>query len=131
MEQSMKHYHVAIWIDHTQARIFSLNAESANEWTVHPHDRHTHLHHKAGSIGAGKSGGDPHYFHAVADAVKDAGEILITGPGTAKLELIRHLHSHDPQVEKKVVGVESLDHPTDGQLVGFARQFFKAADRMR
>lgn len=126
----MKHYHAAIWIDHAEAQIFSLNWDESEEWTIRPHDRHVHLHHKANSIGAGKAPEDQHYFHSVVEAVKDAGEILVTGPGTAKLELLRHLHKHDPEVEKKVVGVESLDHPTDGQIVKFARQFFKSSDRM-
>jgi hypothetical protein len=26
--------------------------------------------------------------------------------------------------------VEALDHPTDGELVAHARQYFRAADRM-
>jgi hypothetical protein len=29
-----------------------------------------------------------------------------------------------------VVGVEALDHLTDGQLVAHGREYFKAADRM-
>ena len=124
----MKHYHVAIWIDHAEARVFGLSWDKAEEWTVRPHDRHVHLHHKAGSIRSGKATGDKHYFESVAEAVKDAGEILIAGPSTAKLELLRYLHTHAPEIEKKVVGIESLDHPTDGELINFARKFFHAAD---
>jgi hypothetical protein len=30
-----------------------------------------------------------------------------------------------------VEGVESADHPTDGELLDFARRYVKAADRMR
>ena len=29
-----------------------------------------------------------------------------------------------------VLGVETLDHPTDGQMVAYVRHYFKAADRM-
>jgi len=29
-----------------------------------------------------------------------------------------------------VVGVESIDHPTDGQLVAYARKYFVAKDKM-
>ena len=28
------------------------------------------------------------------------------------------------------MGVESVDHPTDGQLVAYARKYFVAKDRM-
>jgi hypothetical protein len=31
---------------------------------------------------------------------------------------------------KKIVGVETVDHPSDGQLVAHARHYFKADDRM-
>jgi hypothetical protein len=29
-----------------------------------------------------------------------------------------------------IAGVETVDHPSDGQLVAFARHYFKAEDRM-
>jgi hypothetical protein len=44
--------------------------------------------------------------------------------------LIKHLHAHDPKIADKVVGVETIDHPTDGQLVAYARKYFVAKDRM-
>jgi hypothetical protein len=31
----------------------------------------------------------------------------------------------------RVVGVETVDHPSDGQLLAHARQYFQAADQMR
>ena len=128
----MQHYHAAVWIDHAQAKVYAFSRDAADEWKVRPHDRHVHLHHKAGLGDSGRAPQDRHYFHSVAEAVKDAGEILIVGPGTAKAELMNHLKSHDPQVAKKVVGVEALDHPSDGELLAFARKFFfRAADRMR
>jgi len=37
----------------------------------------------------------------VIKAVSGAGEILIVGPGAAKLELIKHAHSHDTKVSAK------------------------------
>lgn len=124
--------HVAVWIDHDGAKIYAIAREgTAAEWHVRPHDKPQHLHHKAGLGDSGKAKPDQHYFHAVADAVKDAGEILIVGPGTAKTELMSHLERHDPLVAKKVVGVEPMDHPTDGQLVAMARKIFTAADRIR
>jgi stalled ribosome rescue protein Dom34 len=126
----MKHYHAAIWIDHAGARVFSLNADDAEEWAVRPHERHAHIHHKAGSIGAGKAAGDPQYFKDLAAAVKDAGAILVTGPGTAKSEFAAFLKAKHPDIAAKVAAVEALDHPSDGQLVAFARKFFRAADRM-
>jgi stalled ribosome rescue protein Dom34 len=123
--------HAVVWIDHREARLFGLSRTAANEWTLHAGDRQSHIHHKAGLGDAGKAKPDQHYFHAVAGAVKDSNEILIVGPGTARTELMSHLKAHDPKIAAKVVAVEPLDHPTDGELVNFARKFFRAADRMR
>jgi hypothetical protein len=63
-------------------------------------------------------------------ALAGASEILIVGPGQAKLELIKHINAHDHAVVDKVVGVETVDHPGDGQLVAYARKYFVARDRM-
>jgi len=123
--------HAAVWIDHEQAKVFVLTREAADkEWKVRPHEHHAHVHTRTGKGDSGHTV-DEGYFHSVADAVKDAAEILIVGPGTAKSELKHHLDRHDPQVAKKVVAVEALDHPSDGQIAAFARKFFKGADQFR
>jgi hypothetical protein len=57
--------------------------------------------------------------------------VLITGPANAKLELIKHIHQHDPALMKKIVGVETVDHPSDGQLVAYARRYMPATDHMQ
>jgi hypothetical protein len=60
----------------------------------------------------------------------DAQEILLVGPGSAKLELVKHLHKHHPALVGRVKGVESADHPTDPQIVAHARSYFAAKDQM-
>ena len=41
------------------------------------------------------------------------------------------MHNHDPVIAGKVVGIESVDHPSDGQLLAYARHYFVKIDRMR
>ena len=59
------------------------------------------------------------------DAVADAGVILITGPANEKTELVKHIRKHAPELEKKIVAVETVDHPSDRQLIDHARRHFK------
>jgi hypothetical protein len=59
-----------------------------------------------------------------------AGAVLITGPANAKTELVKHISQHDSRLMRIIVGVETVDHPSDGQLVAHARHYFKAEDRM-
>jgi hypothetical protein len=55
---------------------------------------------------------------------------LVAGPASAKTELVAHIEREQPNLFKRISGVETMDHPTDGALVAFARRFFKADDRM-
>ena len=127
----MTHYHAVVWIDHHQARIYHFNAEDIEALRVLPENPHVHLHHHRGSITDGHAQEDQHYYHRVAEAIADAGEVLVAGPGLAKSELVKHLEAHDPAWRQKIVGTETVDHPSDNQLISHARKYFRIADRMR
>ena len=60
----------------------------------------------------------------------DAGAVLVTGPAGAKTELVKHISQHDPKLMKSIVGIETLDHPSDGRLLAHARYYCAAEDRM-
>ena len=125
------HYHAVIWIDHREARVFHFSPTDVERLVVRPEHPTKHIHHKANSIGSGHAGADHEYLQAVVASVADAGAVLITGPGNAKTELIKHIHQHDPKMMKAIAGVETVDHPSDGALVAYARKYFKAADLMQ
>ena len=127
----MSHYHCVVWIDHHEAHVIAFNPDAADASVVHTKSKHEHLHHKQGAVGSGKLPEDHAYFQAIADAIKDAREILIVGPSSAKLEFFKHLLAHAPAIAARVVSVETVDHPTDGELLKFARHHFVADDRMR
>lgn len=124
------HYHAIIWIDHREARIFHFSPTDVERLVVHPEHPTKHIHHKANCIGSGHTAEDHHYLQAVVQSVADAGAVLITGPANAKIELIKHIHQYDADRMKVIAGVETVDHPSDGALVAYARKYFKAADRM-
>jgi peptide subunit release factor 1 (eRF1) len=67
----------------------------------------------------------------VAESVADAGAVLITGPANAKNELANHIRLHDPAQAKAIAGIETVDHPSDPQLVAYAKTYLKATDRMQ
>jgi stalled ribosome rescue protein Dom34 len=125
------HYHAAIWIDHREARVFHFSPTDVERLVIRPDHPTKHIHHKANSIGSGHASADHEYLHAVAESVADAGAVLVTGPGNAKTELVEHIRVHDPKLTKIIVGVETVDHPSDAQLVAHARTYLKATDRMQ
>jgi stalled ribosome rescue protein Dom34 len=125
------HYHAAIWIDHREARVFHFSPTDVETLVLHPNNPTRHIHHKANSIGSGHPATSPDYLHEVAESVADAGAVLITGPANAKKELVEYIHRHDPKLGKVITGVETVDHPSDAQLVTYARKYLAATDRMQ
>jgi hypothetical protein len=124
------HYHTIVWIDHQEAKVFHLGREEADEGSVRSTHPHEHLHHKANSTGSGHAPVDHAFLERVVQAVSGSGAILITGPASAKDELAAHLRLRHPNLAKLISAVETVDHPTDGQLIALARKFFRADDRM-
>ena len=71
------------------------------------------------------------YFEAIAVALGDASAILVVGPASEKLEFQKYLIKLHPHIAQKIVAVEAIDHPTNGETLRYARQYFKHADAVR
>lgn len=126
----MKHFHAVVWIDHDEAHVIHFNPDETEELIVHSKHRRGHLHHKRGQLGDGHAPEDHDYYGLVETALAGAGEILIVGPASAKDELEKHMKHHAKVLAACIVGVERVDHPSDGQILKLARKYFKAADRL-
>ena len=126
----MSHFHAVVWLDHAEAHVLHFTAEDVEKKLVHGKP-HKHLHHKRGAQASGHAAEDQAYYHKVAEALAGAEEVLVVGPANAKTEFVKHLKAHDAAIAKKIVAVETVDHPSDGQLVDYARKHFRAIDRMR
>jgi len=114
--------HALVWLDHHEAKVFFLHDDSFEEKHVKaPHAHVFDKHHPADAA---------HFFRDTWNAVKDCTEILLVGPGNTKNELKRHVEAHDRRGAARIVAVETLDHPTDRELVAIARKQFAKIDRM-
>lgn len=114
--------HAVVWLDHSRAEVIHFTSSAADAEAIKP--KHGHLHPHA-NAGAAEHAG---YFNDIADALKQSTEVLIVGPAQEKLAFAKHLAEAHPEISKKVVGVETVDHPSDGQLLAYARKYFKRAD---
>jgi stalled ribosome rescue protein Dom34 len=114
-----------LWIDQKEARIFELDEQNVASAIVNPPGRHIHRHPKALELRTRNHPEDEHrYFHDVAQSLAGCAQILLVGPAQTKLHFFRYLHDHDRQLAAKIVGVESSDHPSDGQLIAHLRTYF-------
>src|ERR1700722_1515248 len=124
------HYHALVWIDHREAKVFQFDATDVDRSTVRSTHPDQHIHHKANSGDSGHAPLDQEFFKRVAQAIAQAGAILITGPANAKTELVSYIKRTQPHLAERISGVEALDHPSDGAMLALARTFFIADDRM-
>lgn len=123
--------HVIVWIDHRVAHLYSFNREDSDSVSIHHHGGQHRIHHRAGTMGVGHTSEDAAYLREVAEALMPAREILIVGPSLVKHALKSYIDEFVPSLAARIVGVAALDHPTEGQILNFARKYFRVADRLQ
>jgi len=112
-----------LFIDSDHAKIFKLNPGKMDSSELKKHEQ---KHHNTGEKNEEH---EKHFFNEVISHLKDSSELLIVGPGLAKNRFKSHLEAHHHQdLAKKVVGSETIDHPTDAQIVAVGKKFFTAYD---
>jgi len=116
-------FHAVVWIDHHNAQVLQFDAQHVQAQKVKSHSHHTRQHAAAVR--------DEHeFFGEVADALAGITEVLVTGSHTAQADFKHFMQKHRPAVFAQVVGYETVDHPSDNQLVALARTWFVKYDRM-
>jgi len=117
---------VAIWIDHREAVIATLDGETETTTRMPSHVEHG---------GPSESDSRPEdrrdrrfanhlrvYYDSVVSRVRGANGILLLGPGEAKHELEKRIR--DEGLGDRIVGVETADKLTDHQVAARARNQF-------
>jgi len=114
-----------VWLDSAKAHVFELNSEmkeSSMKAEIFEHAMKN------------KKGGHDHHendglFKDIANRVNSSKKLLVMGPGQAKNQFRTYLTEHHTHsLAKKIVGVETCDHPTDNQILAIARKFFAHYD---
>jgi hypothetical protein len=54
----------------------------------------------------------------------------VTGSHVAQADFRHYVERHRPALAKEIAGWETVDHPSQAQLLAQARKFFVAHDRM-
>jgi stalled ribosome rescue protein Dom34 len=116
-------YHAVVWLDHQTAQVIHFDAEQVEVEKVRAHHHFTRHHTSAVRT-------EHEFFGEVCDALAGVGEVLVTGSRTALSDFRHYIGKHRPQTAPLVAGYEPVDHPSDGQLLKLARQFFIQHDRM-
>jgi stalled ribosome rescue protein Dom34 len=126
----MSHVHAVVWMDHRAAKVVGFSLDAAETVEVHSQREDGKLHRKSGRPGSGHAADDHRFFDEIVVALSGVREVLVTGPGTAKTAFQSYLVERHPDVARRVTGVETLDHPSDGELLDHARKHFKRIDQL-
>jgi hypothetical protein len=122
--------YVVVWLDRSHAQIFHVHPERFDESSIWA-KTHEVMRQPSTPLGAGELDQQKRFFADVGHALSEAGEVLVVGPSEAKLELLQYAHAHDPSLASRIVGVETVARPNDGQLASYARSYFLPASHMR
>ena len=111
----MPFFHAVVWLDHHQAHLIQFDTEQAQARKLHAHSHATPQH--------GSEVRTLHeFFGEVGDALDGIGAVLVTGGHTALADFRHYVEKHRPALAPRITGWETVDHPTEAQLVALGRR---------
>ena len=115
--------HAVLCIDHHHARILQFDAEAVHAVQLRAHAHYTRQH-------ASVVRSEHEFFGHVCDELASIKEVLVTGSHTAQADFRHYVEKHRSTVMAHIAGWETVDHPSEGQLLALARGFFLKQERM-
>jgi len=125
----MPQHHAVVLIDHHKAEVLQFDAEHLLAEKIKSRSEHRLRTHHSRQPGSDVRT-DHEFFGEVCDALAGIAEVLVAGGHTSQTDFRRYVEHHRPQLAKQIVGWETVDHPTEAQLVALAKQHFAKIDRM-
>jgi stalled ribosome rescue protein Dom34 len=115
-----------VWLDHTKAQVIHFDKDASESESLKTHSTHPHPKQNHADTHANEDDNTA-FYNDIAAVLKDAQQILVVGPGQEKTAFVKYLAIKAPLVSENVKAVETVDHPSDGQLLSYARQHFAGA----
>jgi len=125
----MAYKHAVVWMDHQHATIIGFSADDHHVAKLRLNESR-HSHHRSESVPWGHSPEELRFLEEVVAAIGATVEVVVAGPGTAKGAFVRHVEHKHPTLRARILAVETLDHPSDRELLAFARTEFRRIDAL-
>jgi stalled ribosome rescue protein Dom34 len=117
--------HAIVWMDHREAKVYRFSRYDEPPVQVNAHNSLQRLHHRRGGWEAGGNPAeDSEFFRRVAGTLDQTGQILVTGPGDAKLAFKTYLDQLHPKQAPQVHTAEMIDPPSHEILLTLGRAYF-------
>ena len=116
-------FHAVVFVDHHCARIVQFGSERTHEKKVN-----AHLHLRGQDERNERSKHE--FLGKVCDGLMGVEDVLVVGGQTAISGFRHYAQKHRPEIATHVAGYETVDHPSDNELVAFARHWFTHYNQM-
>src|SRR5450432_662647 len=113
-----------VWIDHKEARICEARLGTIDKSAIWSPTHHLHRELRPPGGEAANADESRAFFHDLDRLLSGMDEVLIVGPATGKVQFMAYLHEHDRALLPRIVAVETVEHPSDERVLGFARKYF-------
>ena len=109
--------HAVAWISHHEAKVLQFSASVVFGESIREHVHYTRQH--------GSNVRSEHEFFAEAcDALVGIKSVWVAGSHMAQADFRRYVDKHRPEMVRQIVGWETVNQPSEGQLIQMARKFF-------
>lgn len=125
----MPQHHAVVHIEHHNAEVLQFDAEHLQAQKIKSRSQHRVRQQHSRQPGSDVRT-DHEFFGEVCDALAGIAEVLVAGGHTSQTDFRHYVEKHRPQVAKQIVAWETVDHPTEGQMVALAKKHFAKIDRM-
>ena len=111
----MPFFHTVVWLDHHHAQLIHFDAEQSETRKLHAHSHSTSQH--------GSEVRTQHeFFGEVCDALDSMESVLVTGGHTVQADFRHYVDKHRLALVPRITGWETVDHPSEAQLLALGRQ---------
>jgi hypothetical protein len=110
-------YNAVVLIDYHSAKIMQFGSEHAHGTKV---NEHLHLNGPRERNDRSRH----EFFGKVCDALEGIAQVLVVGANSSLSEFRCYVRGHRPQAAVQLVAYQVVDHPSDNELVDFARTWF-------
>jgi stalled ribosome rescue protein Dom34 len=125
----MSFHQAVVWVNQAEAHVMHLDPNSEKQLIIHSQHRRDQLAHKRLAAGKQQHREEQQFYEQISLALWGTSEILILGPGGAKDELINYIKHCNPALADRILHVEAMEQQSDGEILEFARKFFRDDDR--
>lgn len=125
----MSLHHAVLLIDHLKAELLQFDSDQMQVQKIKSHSQHRlRTHHTRQPNSDVRTSHE--FFGEVCDALTGVAEVLVAGGHTSQTDFRHYVEKHRPQLAKQITGWETVNHPSEGQLVALAKKHFNKVNKM-